>query len=113
MAHEPRRFVERVEYVTSPGHGDGGDWREREGVPGGGPSALVTTKATFGFDADGELFLDSCHPGVPTAEVTADFPWALRTRADVEGSPVGTTPAPTAEALSLIREFDPDGFWTR
>jgi glutaconate CoA-transferase subunit B len=113
MAHEPRRFVERVEYVTSPGHGDGGDWREREGVPGGGPSALVTTKATFGFDDDGELFLDSCHPGVSTGEVTADFPWELRTRADVEGSTVGTTAEPTAEELSLIREFDPDGFWTR
>jgi glutaconate CoA-transferase subunit B len=112
MAHEPRRFVERVEYVTSPGHGEGGDWREREQVPGGGPSALVTTKATFGFD-DGELFLRSCHPGVTVAEVVADFPWDLRTRVDVEGTAVSTTDGPTARELELMRAFDPDGFWTR
>jgi glutaconate CoA-transferase subunit B len=118
MAHEPRRFVERVEYVTSPGHGEGGDWREREGLPGGGPSALVTTKATFGFD-DGELFLRSRHPGVAVDEVTGDFPWELRTAADAAGDPDGddrpvpTTDEPTPEELSLVREFDPDGFWTR
>ncbi len=115
MAHEPRRFVERVEYVTSPGHGDGGDWREREELPGGGPSALVTTKASFGFD-DGELYVKSCHPGVGLDEVRADFPWNLRTKADLAGDaggPVETTPEPTAEELDLIRTFDPDGFWTR
>jgi glutaconate CoA-transferase subunit B len=111
MAHEPRRFVERVEYVTSPGHGDGGDWREREGLPGGGPDALVTTKATFGFD-DGELYLRNCHPGVEADEVVADFPWNLRTGEEVDGEPIGTTDAPSAEALELIRSFDPDGFWT-
>lgn len=115
MAHEPRRFVERVEYVTSPGHGDGGDWRERERLVGSGPSALVTTKATFGF-SDGELYLRSCHPGVSVDEVAADFPWTLTTSEDLSGEasgPVGTTDEPTAEELELIRTFDPDGFWTR
>lgn len=47
MAHEPRRFTERIHYNTSPGHGTGGTWREEQGVPGGGPAALVTTKATL------------------------------------------------------------------
>ena len=112
MAHEPRRFAERVHYVTSPGHGEGGDWREREGVPGGGPDALVTTKATFGFDDDGELFLRTLHPGVGRDEVVDDFPWALRTAEEATGEAVGTTPEPTAEELELIRTFDPDGFWT-
>ena len=112
MAHEPRRFVEEVNYVTSPGHGEGGDWREREGVPGGGPETLVTTKATFGFDDDGELFLRSLHPGVDLGGIEDDFPWDLQTAEDVTGEPVGTTPEPTAEDLDLIRTFDPDGFWT-
>lgn len=111
MAHEPRRFVERVEYVTSPGHGEGGDWRKREGISGGGPSALVTTKATFGFH-DGELYLRSRHPGVEAGEVVEDFPWGLRTSEDVLDKPIGTTEPPSAEALELIRTFDPDGFWT-
>ncbi|HKJ58471.1 MAG TPA: CoA-transferase [Halobacteriales archaeon] len=112
MAHEPRRFAERVHYVTSPGHGEGGDWREREGVPGGGPAALVTTEATFGFDDDGELFLRTLHPGVERDDVADDFPWELRTAEEATGEPVGTTPEPTAEELELIRTFDPDGFWT-
>jgi glutaconate CoA-transferase subunit B len=107
MAHEPRRFAEEVTYNTSPGHGTGGDWREREGLTGGGPSALVTTKATFGFDDDGEMFLRSTHPGVDAEAVAADFPWDLR-----RAGTVGTTATPTAEELDLIREFDPEGFWT-
>ena len=73
MAHEPRRFVERVEYVTSPGHGKGGDWRDHEELPGGGPAALVTSKATFGF-ANGELYLRSVPPGVEADAVAAGFP---------------------------------------
>lgn len=113
MAHEPRRFVERVEYVTSPGHGEGGDWRAEQSVPGGGPSALVTSKATFGFDDEGELYLRSVHPGESEADVVADFPWDLRTSEDVTGDAVGETDAPTTEEVALIREFDPEGFWTR
>lgn len=113
MAHEPRRFTESVEYVTSPGHGSGGDWRDREGVPGGGPSTLVTTKATFGFDEDGELYLRTTHPGVAVPDVTGDFPWDLQTADDVGAGTVGTTAEPTEEQLELIRTFDPDGFWTR
>lgn len=112
MAHEPRRFVERVHYNTSPGHGEGGDWREREGVPGGGPDALVTSKATFGFDDDGELYLRSTHPGVDPSSITDDFPWALQTAADVGEGEVGTTESPSEVALDLVRTFDPDGFWT-
>jgi len=112
MPHEPRRFVERVHYRTSPGHGTGEDWREREGVSGGGPSALVTSKATFGFDEDGELYLRTTHPGIVPAAILNDFPWALATAADVGDGSVETTAPPTEAALSLIREFDPDGFWT-
>lgn len=112
MAHEPRRFAESVEYNTSPGHGTGGDWRDREGVPGGGPSALVTTKATFGFDADGELYLRTVHPGVDAEAVIGDFPWDLRTATDIGRGPVETTAEPSDRQLELIRTFDPDGFWT-
>lgn len=113
MAHEPRRFVRDVTYNTSPGHGDGGDWRERESVAGGGPDALVTTKATFGFDDGGELYLESLHPGVDLDDVVADFPWDLRTAADITGESVDRTDPPSRPVLDLIREFDPDGFWTR
>jgi len=113
MPHEPRRFVEAVTYNTSPGYGDGGNWRDRESVPGGGPDTLVTTKATFGFDDRGEMYVDSLHPGVELAEITEDFPWTLKTTAEVTGDTISRTDPPSTTVLELIRKFDPDGFWTR
>ncbi|WP_135535970.1 CoA-transferase subunit beta [Halostella pelagica] len=111
MPHEPRRFVEEVNYVTSPGHASDGSGRENHPAPGGGPSALVTSKATFGFH-DGELYLRSTHPGVDADDVLADFPWDVNTASDVGEGTVTTTSKPTGEELELIRTFDPDGFWT-
>jgi glutaconate CoA-transferase subunit B len=109
MAHEPRRLVERVDYVTSPGHGTGGDWRRRVGLPGGGPAALITTLGVLRADpASGELVLASVHPGVAPAEVVRQTGWALRCAPEVT-----VTPAPSAEELGIIRRFDPEGFWTR
>jgi glutaconate CoA-transferase subunit B len=108
MAHERRRFVERVDYVTSPGHGEGGDWRARTGLPGGGPSAVITTLGLFRFDrATREMVLASAHPGVTIEEVQAQTGWPLRL---AEG--VTETPPPRADELAMIRRFDPQGFWT-
>ena len=110
LNHEKRRLVERVSYVTSPGHGDGTPgWRERNGLPGAGPSAIVTTLAVFRFPPEGgEAFLDSVHPGHTVEEVRAETGWDLQPAPEV-----GETPAPTEEELHQIRRFDPDGFWTR
>lgn len=107
LPHEPRRFVETVEYVTSPGHAADGSRREGHPAPGGGPDALVTSKATFGFDDDGELSLRTVHPGEDRASIVDDFPWDLRVAGDVS-----TTEPPGRDVVELIREFDPDGFWT-
>lgn len=108
MPHEPRRFVERVNYITSPGHATNGTRRRMHPAPGGGPDALVTSKASFGFDDTGELTLETVHPGIDPEEATRDFPWDVKTVDDP-----GQTPEPSATVLSLIREFDPHGFWTR
>lgn len=107
MPHEPRRFVESVEYVTSPGYATDGTARREHPAPGGGPAALVTSKATFDFDESGELRLRSLHPGVDGESVHRSFPWELRTASTIE-----TTAPPSEEVLDLIRTFDPDGFWT-
>src|SRR5215472_6739400 len=109
MAHEPRRLVERVSYVTSPGHGEGEGWRERHGLLGGGPAAIVTTLAVLRFPAGGgEAFLASVHPRHTVEEVRAATGWDLRVAPDA-----GETPAPAAEELAHIRRLDPEGFWTR
>ena len=109
MAHERRRFVERVEYVTSAGYGEGGEWRRRVGLSGGGPSAVITTLGIFRFDpATREMVLASTHPGVTADAVRGQTGWPLRC-----APVVGETPAPTADELRVIRRFDPEGFWTR
>jgi glutaconate CoA-transferase subunit B len=109
MAHEPRRLVERASYVTSPGHGEGAGWRQRHGLPGGGPAAIVTTLAVLRFpEGGGEAYLASVHPGHTVEEVRAATGWDLRVASDA-----GETPAPTPEELAQIRRLDPDGFWTR
>ena len=47
MNHQRRRFVDKVQYVTSPGFGAGGDWRSRHGLSGGGPSHAITSMGIF------------------------------------------------------------------
>jgi glutaconate CoA-transferase subunit B len=108
MAHEPRRFVDKVRYITSPGYGDGGTWRQEMGLPGGGPSAVITTLGVLRFDASSrEMVLHSVHPGVSVAQVQAATGWELRI-ADT----LHDTPEPSTEELRLLRQFDPQGFWT-
>jgi glutaconate CoA-transferase subunit B len=110
MSHERRRLVDRVAFVTSPGHGDGSPgWRERNGLLGGGPSAIITTLCVFRFpEAGGEAYLDTVHPGHTVEEVHEQTGWRLKL-----GARVGVTPAPTEGELSAIRRFDPEGFWTQ
>lgn len=109
MAHEPRRFVPRVDYITSPGHGTGGDWRRRVGLSGGGPSAVITTLGVLRFDpVSREMVLASTHPGATVDTVRGATGWPL-----VCAPEASVTPPPTPEELSVIRRFDPQGFWTR
>jgi glutaconate CoA-transferase subunit B len=108
MTHERRRLVERVSYVTSPGHGDGPGWRQRTGLAGGGPAAIVTTMAVFRFpDGGGEAYLASVHPGLTVDQVRAETGWDLKVAPDVR-----ETEPPSELELEQIRRLDPGGFWT-
>ena len=108
LEHSRRRLPERVSYITSPGNGDGASWRQRVGLPRGGPAAVITTKAVLRFGPDGEAFLSSAHPGVTIQDVLANTGWKLRVAGDV-----AVTPAPTANELQAIRDYDREGFWTK
>ena len=108
MKHEKRRFVEKVDYITSPGYGDGGNWRQRVGLPRGGPSTVITTLGVLRFDPiTKEMVLASVHPGVTVAEVRANTGWDLRVAAEVT-----ETAVPTPTELAILHQFDPHGFWT-
>jgi glutaconate CoA-transferase, subunit B len=108
LEHSKERLPERVSYVTSPGNGDGYGWRERVGLPRGGPAAVITTKSVLRFGDDGAAFLASVHPGVEVDDVVRNTGWKLR----VSGQ-VTSTPEPSAEELKAIRDYDRDGFWTK
>lgn len=108
MNHEKRRFKEEVDYITSPGYGSGGTWREDQGLPRGGIGALITTLGLMRPDTpSNELQLISIHPGVTIDDVKENTGWNLKISNDLK-----ETAAPSSEELKVIREIDPEGFWT-
>jgi glutaconate CoA-transferase subunit B len=108
MAHQKRRFVPKVDYITSPGYGEGPGWRERVGLPRGGPATVITTLGLLRFDAQSrEMILASTHPGVTIEQVLANTGWPLQVAPEVT-----QTPIPTSAELAMLRQFDPGGFWT-
>jgi glutaconate CoA-transferase subunit B len=107
LEHSKQRLPQRVSYVTSPGNGDGSGWRQRVGLPRGGPAAAITTKAVLRFGEDGEAYLSSLHPGIEVDDALSNTGWKLRVAADVE-----QTPEPSPQELKAIREYDKEGFWT-
>lgn len=113
LDHSKRRLPERVSYITSPGNGDGNGtrekeaWRAKQGLPRGGPSAVITTKCVLRFDDDSEAYLASVHPGISVDDVVANTGWKLRVATNVV-----ETLVPNEHELRAIREYDKEGFWT-
>ncbi len=113
MRQSARSFVERIDFRTSPGNLGGAEAsariRREQGWMGSGPSVVVTDLGIFHFGEDGEMRLDSLHPGATIEAVRDTIGWTLAVSPDL-----ATTPAPTAEELRLIREeLDPSGDYTR
>jgi len=101
MAMSKRAFVEKLDFVTSLGHGTGAGSREKLGVRTKGPSRVVTDLCVMEPDlATRELTVVSLHPGVTREAVAAACGWALRF-----ASEVGETPAPTATELDVLRDL--------
>jgi glutaconate CoA-transferase subunit B len=109
LAHDRARLCDRVSHITSPGFGTGDGWRRAQGLPAAsGPSAIITTLGVLRFGHDGEAYLASVHPGVSVEEVLANTGWTLR----VVDELMETSP-PSEEELTVMRELDPNHFWTR
>jgi len=104
MRLEKHRFVPRVDYVTTPGFLDGSPGaRERAGLLGGGPVAVVTSKGVFRFDPDtGEMYLQTIYPGVEVEEIRSQVGWDLK----VAGN-LALAPDPSGEELAALRAADP------
>jgi glutaconate CoA-transferase subunit B len=108
MTHEKRRFVPQVDYITSPGFGDGYGWRQKVGLPRGGPATAITTMGVLKFDPETkEMILVSVHPGVSADAVRENTGWPLKVAVELV-----QTPEPTEEELAMLKRFDPKGYWT-
>jgi glutaconate CoA-transferase subunit B len=103
MQHGRRKFVEKLDYLTTPGWLTGGDSRHRAGYRRGGPLAVVTNLCVLGFDeVSKEMYLRERYPGVAIEEIVENTGFAL----DVSRARVATPP--TAEELRILRdEVDP------
>jgi len=108
MKHEKRRFVEKVDYITSPGFIRGGDTRAESGLIAGGMYRVVTDLAILGFDEKTrEMRVEALHPGVDPEEVKDN------TGFDIEiGDHVARTEPPQEAELSVLRNLDPDRLYT-
>jgi glutaconate CoA-transferase, subunit B len=99
-SHSPRVLVERCDYVSAVGYGDGSrDFRERHGLDPQGPASIVTPLCVFEFDSETRAArVSSVHPGVTLDEVRE------QTGFDVGDEPdLPVTPGPTEDQLELLR----------
>ena len=99
--HEPRRFVERVDFITSPGYLSGGDSRARAGLTRGRLGAVVTDLALLDFEpASRRMRLRGLQPGVTAGQVREQTGFDLLTSDDIE-----ELVPPSAEELAIYREL--------
>jgi glutaconate CoA-transferase subunit B len=102
MRHRLRAFVERVDFVTSVGHGSGSGDRERLGLPGAGPLRVITDLGVMEPDPQTrELTLTGLHPGITVEQVRAETGWPL----SLSPEPLVVTPAPTSHELAVLRSL--------
>ncbi len=103
--HDPRRFVEKVDFVTTPGYLTGPGAREAAGLPEGtGPYKVISDLAVMGFDeATKRMQVESLHPGVALETVRERTGFELLVAGELE-----ETPPPTDAQLAVLRdEVDP------
>jgi glutaconate CoA-transferase subunit B len=99
--HDRRRFVEKLDFVTTPGYLTGPGAREAAGLPPGtGPYRVITDLAVMGYhDETKRMEVLSLHPGVPLEKVREATQFELTVR-----EPLTTTELPSAEELRILRE---------
>jgi len=101
MPQTRRSFVEKVDFITSFGHGAGGDHRQRLGIPTQGPTLVITDLCTMRPDPlTKELTVVAMHPGATREQVQANTGWPLRFAEMVE-----QTLPPNATELGVLRDL--------
>src|SRR5262249_25283350 len=101
MSQSKRSFAPTLDFVTSMGHGEGGDHRARLGLKTKGPTKLITDLSLFEPDpVSKEMTVTSIHPGVTPDQIAANTGWSVRFADNV-----AETPPPTASELQVLRDL--------
>lgn len=103
--HSKTRFVEKVEFVTSPGYLTGPGAREAAGLaPGGGPYKIITDLAVLGFDDETKrMKIESIHPGIALEQIKQETEFGL-----ITPDFIPITPPPIEKELKILRsDVDP------
>jgi glutaconate CoA-transferase subunit B len=101
MAQSKRSFAGKLDFITSMGHGEGGDHRARLGLKTKGPTKLVTDLCIFEPDPQTkEMTVTSIHPGVTRDQINDNTGWPVRYAATI-----AETKAPTADELTVLRDL--------
>jgi glutaconate CoA-transferase, subunit B len=105
MQHEKRKFVEKLDYVSSPGWLCGGGTREKAGLSSGGPLVVITNLGLMKFHPKTrEMYLYGYYPGITPHQICEN------TSFDLDVSRARPLPPPSAEELRILREIcDPHG----
>ena len=99
MQQEKKRFTNKLDYFTSPGHMDGSDGRKKAGLHEGGPTVVITNMAVFRFDEiTRQMYLAGCYPGITTQQVLENMEFS------VDVSRAAEVPPPTVEELKILRD---------
>ncbi len=101
LRHSRRSFVERLDFVTTVGFLDGGDARRRLGLPGAGPTHVVTDLCVMEPDPQTkELQVTRIHPGVERERIIEATGWPVRFAAELT-----TTAPPDRQELEALRDL--------
>lgn len=99
MQHERRRFVEKLDYLTSVGWYKGGDSRSKLGLVRGGATAVVTNLGVMKFDEETKkMYLAAYYPGISKERIIEN------TGFDIDVYQASESPAPSREELRILRE---------
>src|SRR5262245_32012792 len=101
MRHDAKKFVEKLDFLTTPGYPSGPGAREPAGPPAGaGPFRVITGLAVLDFHPGTKrMRVVSLHPGITPNRVREATGFPLE-----DGDKVTETAAPTAEELTILRE---------
>lgn len=101
LRQKPRAFVEELAFVTSVGHGDGGDSRKELGYTGAGPTVIITDLGVLRPDPETKEFtLTALHAGATLEQAREATGWELKAAKELE-----TTKPPTEEELEVLRDL--------